>query len=1457
MDGLKMKTQKAPLRRTRAGGTFLTLGLLGLSLLASAWAPAAAATFTVTTNADPGNGTCTTAGTGDGCTLREAITAANATGGDDTIEFAIGTGAQTISPASALPDITQPVIIDGTTQPGFSGTPLIEIDGSAAGTTDVNGLTITGQYSAVFGLVINNFSGHGIALDGSLGCTVSGNYIGIDADGSTPAANTGYGVAVLNGVSCLIGGKTAGERNVISGNTAGGVLLFGADGGLNGVGGNYIGTNAAGNSSVGNGGAGVDIFDSPFNGIGGETADDRNVIAGNLGSGVSIFGVESFLNSIQNNYIGTDAGGTTDLGNAQHGVEVLGAGGNLIGGILEGDGIPLSNVISGNNQDGVSIIGSFGEDAQDNHIESNTIGLNAGGDTLLANGDDGVSIIDASFNSVGGTAEGMGNVISGNVDDGIEVSGSLATDNVIRGNIIGLLADGTTNLDANAVPAGNNFGVYLLYGNGNTVGGTEEGARNVISGNKLDGILIYGSGDHTIQGNYIGTDAAGTADVGNNGAGLDIEASNDNRIGGTSEGAGNVISGNSQAGLYMESGRNNVIQGNFIGTDLTGIEALGNSDAGIYLDSGSPNNTVGGTEAGAGNVVAANGSDGIYIDDSGNTVQGNLIGVDVTGTQTTDSDGDALGNDDDGIDVEFGNNLIGGTAPSAGNVISGNFDDGIYINYPGNTVQGNKVGVDITGTQTTDDEGNALGNGSYGIEVNDQFNIIGGTQPGAGNVISGNDDDGIYLDYSSNVVRGNKIGVDITGTQTTDDQGNLLGNNGYGIYVNDESNTVGGTDPGAGNVVSGNLEIGIYINYPNTIVQGNKIGVDITGTQTTDDEGNALGNDGYGIYVNDETNLIGGTQPGAGNVVSGNSDDGIYVNDDGNVVQGNKIGTDITGTKVVDNYDDGNANTGPDGRSLGNDGDGVYVNDDNCLIGGTTQGAGNVISGNFARGVYLASSYTRNKVQGNKIGVKATATAALSNGLLDALGNTGDGVYVAGSNNLIGDVTRGAGNIIAFNGGDGVGVGTTTGINNTIRGNAIHQNGDLGIDLGSNGPTPNDNLDPDAGPNNLQNFPVVSVNGITASGASTAVTLNSRPNSRYLIDFYSNPVADPLAEGKTYVGTASLVTNGSGNGSVTSSLAVATGQYITATATDALGNTSEFSAAVQVTATADLLISTGSSDPFTSDNVYQPVPDGAQVKGKLIEPGATTGFAVRVQNDASTTRSYLVKASITRPDGWTLRYSVNGVDITSQILSTGYNTGPLAPGASQTINVSFAANTALRPGDFTDTIVQVFLNGEDQTVRDSVRARATVKATADLLIRTSSSDPFTINNGYFRTPQAGQDKEKTVTPGSSVIYEVKVENDADTTRGFVLKAASSPTTGWTVTYTVGATNITSAITSAAGYATGSLAPGASQSIVVRVAAGSSVAAGTVNNTIVQVHLNSADTIVRDLVRARTRVASGG
>ena len=374
-----------------------------------------------------------------------------------------------------------------------------------------------------------------------------------------------------------------------------------------------------------------------------------------------------------------------------------------------------------------------------------------------------------------------------------------------------------------------------------------------------------------------------------------------NTIGGTAKGAGNVISANFGYGIVLSMGASsNAIQGNFIGTDTTGSIALGNSRDGIEVVN-SANNTIGGisntklaTIGGAGNIIANNSGNGITLTAgaSANLVQGNSItsssrdGLALTGIGTT-------------------NNVIGGTEAGAGNVIIGTGGNGISlaVSASGNLLEGNQIH-------------NSANDGVH-VEAASN-NTIGGASPGAGNLISESNGDGIILSTSSseNLIEGCQIDV----------------NSGDGVEISAGSsgNTIGGTQPAAGNMITTNIGDGVVIE--GFLSQQNSV------------KGNLIffNRDGVSLVAT-LGNLIGGTEDGAGNTITRNLGNGITLtaSASSNEVQGNFIGTNAAGDSVQPN--------GQDGVNLSG------IATDFNIIGGTLAAARNVISGNFGNGISLTA----------------------------------------------------------------------------------------------------------------------------------------------------------------------------------------------------------------------------------------------------------------------------------------------------------------------------------------------------------------------------------------------------------------------------------------------------------------------------------------------------------------------
>ncbi|MEX0879456.1 MAG: NosD domain-containing protein, partial [Thermoanaerobaculia bacterium] len=455
------------------------------ALSAAAAGLSRAATLTVTTTADSGAGS-----------LRQAILDSNASAGVlDTIAFAIGSGVQTITPLSALPIITDPVVIDGTTQPGYAGTPVIEIADAGLVTT---ALEITAGGSTVRALVINGFN-VGIWLENSGGNTVEGSYIGTDPTGTQGPGNA-KGIWISNSSGNTIGGATPAARNLVSANGDIGIGLDTAP--LTVVAGNFIGTDVTGAVDLGNLSVGVYISGSDDVLIGGTAGTTPggpctgacNLISGNQGGGININSNARAL--VQGNFIGVDAGGTTALGNGGFGVQ---AGGGSTNAVIGGTTPAARNVISGSLYTGVHL----GSGGGSGHVVSgNYIGTNATGAAAIPNGGGvffgyGVYVTSSPGMTIGGSAAGAGNLISGNTLGGVSLGGLFTSDNIVQGNRIGTDASG-------ALPLPNgDYGVKIEGSSDNTIGGTEPGAGNVVAFHELDGIYVSNATGNAIRGNAI------------------------------------------------------------------------------------------------------------------------------------------------------------------------------------------------------------------------------------------------------------------------------------------------------------------------------------------------------------------------------------------------------------------------------------------------------------------------------------------------------------------------------------------------------------------------------------------------------------------------------------------------------------------------------------------------------------------------------------------------------------------------------------------------------------------------------------------------------------------------------------------------------------------------------------------------------------------------------------------
>ncbi len=630
-------------------------------------------------------------------------------------------------------------------------------------------------------------------------------------------------------------------------------------------------------------------------------------------------------------------------------------------------------------------------------------------------------------------------------------------------------------------------------------------------------------------------------------------------------------------------------------------------------------------------------------------------------------------------------------------------NDGIFLEANDSMVTGCFIGTDVTGIQ-------ALGNLGSGIFVyGGSGNTIGGTAPGQRNVISGNglptyvaglgyngSPADVFLYGPQNLVEGNLIGPGADGNT------NLAQANWPGVVVGGDSDTIGGSSPGARNVISGHLNstgIEVYYAYGSLqgeVIQGNSIG--------THAAGNAARPHEDGVY------LVGGLSGTLveDNLISGNVGDGLICDSlaltgNGTVVSNNYIGTDATGM-----------------HALGNGINGLLTQVGNItIVGNLISANGNLANGDFASangqaGIMIGEGeggvLSNVSVQGNRIGTDAAGDPTL--------GNVGDGVLLYSSlydvtGNLIGGATSGAGNIIAGNQGSGVDIVSSNTDDDTVQGNSIYANGGLGIDLGDDGVNTNAHNDAanHVGPNELMNSPLLTSASSSPSGTTVSGSLDTNTfggafaaGTQITLDFYANspPASGAQAQGQTWLGSYTLIADGTANVNFTAAglAAIPAGEsYLTATATDSSGNTSEFTPTViQVTngpgATIQgdvFVLNQAASGALTlSGNAVLNVAGTLQVDSNSASAVRLSGNArviaaqtsivggYQVSGQAAFSGQPLTHASDVADPLAALAVPTGGVTLGAVNLSSGTRT--INPGVYSGITVSGNASLILNPG---------------------------------------------------------------------------------------------------------------------------------------------------------------------------------
>ncbi len=1142
---------------------------------------------------------------GSQCTLRAAIELANSRAGRDAIGFNIPGGSnQTISPQSALPTISQAVSIDATTQPGYAGLPVIVLDGAAANS---DALKITAGNCYIAGFAVTRFSGNGIVIQGGPGGNVvEGNIIGTDASGTNNMGLGGAAVLIDSSPNNKIGrGSEAVARLSFPDGTPrqpqgflGSISnVFVASG----VGVKIVGPSAIGNilksdlvglllkngtfSPLPNNLFGVLIQGAPQTTIGGATSLESCTISGNNGPGIKIELANA--SSLLGNFIGTTNTGETTLGNNGPGVQIEGSSQTQVGGVGTGE----SNVISGNQGPGILL----------KALSSNTAELNT------------------FINNILGAKPDLSGAL-GNLGSNIQVDG--ATETSIQGNSLvgsqtgcGVLLQDTQNLiparlkakqSSSLVPSasvfGNDIGVLKRLGLpaaiGNALGGicVEDFFRpfigdvtgafgNVIGANGGPGVRLSGGRTQGFKlfGNFIGTDGKGNGGLGNL-LGILVEGAQDGDIGSANAGTGNVISGNigealKALALPQQLPTSLRVVNNSLGLTPDGKSPLGNGKDNILLD-GVLEATI------QGNTIAASQSGcGVKVKDTGgvlpafssqvakNAPNSNFISIaaNAVGLSRLPGQPGNFGNLLGGICIEDVSNLLIGGLGSLGNVIAGN-TNGPGISLFGQRTQFFKLLGNYIGT--TADGRSGLGNLLGVLLVSAKNGEVGGANAGEGNVISGNTLDGVKItanDSTGNKIQGNLIGSNPAGTAP-------LPNGQNGVLIEDASNnTVGGNRVlGEGNVISGNGQNGVLIvdtaaaasphssriksvsNASDNKVQGNTIG---GGRQ---DVSLPVPNGQNGLLVQGAPNTTigyeGQLDAAFGNDIVFNANAGIRVESP----NGTSAAVFVNGNSV---------GFGP-GDSLAGNGYGIVVAHETAHV--EQNRVGNNHSGGITLDNSSNSDLTDNEVRQNTgVGVTISGMASTNNSLRGNTisNNTSHGVEIVDGArlNTVGGPLSGAGNTISFNGGAGVALDATAGHCNNIDPNTIFGNGGGGIDLNLDQNTPNDPGDADEGPNRMQNYPEFASVLITQTGNLVLqFKVDSAPaNSNYGVDgiYVEFFKAEASLQGETFIGSTHYTVADYSNGSPglasfdaggAASLGVQVGDQIVATATDADGNTSEF-----------------------------------------------------------------------------------------------------------------------------------------------------------------------------------------------------------------------------------------------------------------------------------------------------------
>jgi len=1170
---------------------------------------------------------------------------------------------------------------------------------------------------------------------------VSGNYIGTDFNGTSPLAN-GSGILIeSSSQNNIIGGSSIEERNIISGNSIHGVEIKGVNTSGNLIKGNYIGTDLNGTAALPNA-YGIYIHNSPqSNTIGGTMAGERNIISGNTANGVSIY-IGSNNNIVKGNYIGTDVTGTTALANTAHGVylgfssinniiggtaagaanviayngdgageygiyvESVGTDGNIISansifenfssGIkLAGDGAnndqaaPSITTITPNgvnlditatltsgdtieffraNNSVTPVVTPDGSSAGEGFLFLGTCQDDTGGGapacsgpyintisdadasagtvqvTLLSSGFSGNDYLTATTtDAINGTSEFAINMqapavftITGKIFEDADFNGSASdwdggiNDSALQNVEVELYDDATNNWIKDADAQTNASGDFIISGISD---GTYKVRVRTASIADADTIptgglnatvpgtwpyplpeMSWGNGNALYGGQSVTVDDTTTADNASPGPGdtyvtITVSGGNVSNVNfgfaynlivnkDDDSNANNLLSKQGSLRQFIKNANAigsgdctanqtwncsefripvTQLNGNGVATITPGIAlpSLSDTTSGTSIDGSTQTTNIGDNNTNGPEIEIDGGAvspafHGFKITSSDNKIQGltiggfnrvNYAGILISGATATNNRivGNYIGTNFDGslsninyrgIQIENSSqlNFIGGSTVVERNVISGNIKDGVYLigaNVNNNIISGNYIGTNAEGSTAIDN--------SSGITIYDggQNNIIGGSNPGEGNVISGNSGSGIQIataNTTNNQIKGNYIGTDPTAT-------NAVGNSiGILITLGAHDNIIGSATAEDRNIISGNSNEGVKITSAGTDsnkVIGNYIGTDSSGTV-------ALPNfNGVNVAWGAMNNTVGGTLPGERNIISGNTTYGVKIESGSasdNYVIGNYIGTDVTGSVA-----------------LANRWGVAILATHNNFVGGPSAEERNIISGNSESGVYLYyTNANSNQIKGNYIGLDVTGTLALPNDI--------HGVHIGNSaqNNVIGGVSTNEGNVIAYNGSStnnyGIYITDASSDGNIISGNSIFNNFDKGIKLAGNG------ANNDIAPPTIDSLVPIGEN------FEIATTLNPGDSIEFFrVNNSSTPTVAPDAvgsgEGFLFLGTCQddsgggalscggphidNITDANPNGGTIHATLLSTGlnsgDYVTATTTNSISGSSEFS----------------------------------------------------------------------------------------------------------------------------------------------------------------------------------------------------------------------------------------------------------------------------------------------------------